>query len=85
MLIVGAPGHHLGTTIAMTSGDNARVAGGVAPATVMGSSRHLTGATAVLVGGKPVTRMSSVSLQNGSNCPGVRSSPSQTTVLIVAP
>ena len=80
-----APAHTLGTTVPLTNGDNAGVSMGVASGTVMGPSRHLTGAFTVLVGGQPATRMSSASLQNSTNCPGVRVMPSQTTVLITAP
>ena len=58
---------------------------GVASETVMGPSRHLTGAFTVLVGGAPATRMTNMSLQNSTNCPGARVVPSQTKVLILAP
>lgn len=85
ILYMGAPVHNLGTVIPMTNGDNAGVALGVASGTVMGPSRHLTGAFSVLVGGMPVTRVTSVSLQNSTNCPGARLVPSQTKVLILAP
>ena len=69
----------------MTNGDNAGVAMGVASGTVMGPARHLTGAFTVLVGGMPATRMTSVALQNSTNCPGVRLVPSQVKVLLLAP
>ncbi len=80
-----APAHNLGTTIPLTNGDNAGLAMGVASGTVMGPSRHLTGAFTVLVGGMPVTRLTSMSLQNSTNCPGARLVPSQTKVLVLAP
>jgi hypothetical protein len=51
----------------------------------MGPARHVTGATTVLIGGKPATRLSSVSLQNSTNCTGARLTPSQTKVLLLAP
>jgi hypothetical protein len=85
VLIMGAPAHNMGTSIPLTNGDNAGVALGVASGMVMGSSRHLTGAFTVLIDGMPGTRMTSVSLQNGTNCPGVRLVPSQPTVLVLAP
>jgi hypothetical protein len=69
----------------MTNGDNAGVLLGVASGTVMGPSRHLTGAFTVLWNGMPATRLTSVSLQNSTNCPGVRTVPSQTLVLLLAP
>jgi hypothetical protein len=85
VLYGGAPAHNLGTVIPMTNGDNAGVALGVASGTVMGPSRHLTGAFTVLIGGMPATRVTSMSLQNSTNCPGVRALPSQLTVLLLAP
>jgi hypothetical protein len=53
--------------------------------TVMGPSRHLTGAFTVLLSGMPATRLTSVALQNSTNCPGVRVVPSQALVLMLAP
>lgn len=85
VLFMAAPVHNLSTVIPMTNGDNAGLALGVASGTVMGPSRHLTGALTVLVGGAPVTRLSSATLQNSTNCPGARIAPSQTKVLVLAP
>jgi hypothetical protein len=85
VLFMAAPVHNLSTVIPLTNGDNAGLAMGVASGTVMGPSRHLTGAFTVLIGGMPVTRLTSMSLQNSTNCPGVRATPSQTKVLILAP
>ena len=85
ILIMGMPVHNLATTIPMTNGDNAGVNMGVASGTVMGPSRHLTGAFTVLYLGMPATRLTSMSLQNSTNCPGARIVPSQTNVLVLAP
>jgi hypothetical protein len=85
ILIMGMPAHNVGTSIPMTNGDNAGVAMGVASGTVMGPSRHLTGAFTVLFQGMPATRLTSTSLQNSTNCPGVRVVPSQTLLLLLAP
>jgi hypothetical protein len=85
VLFMAAPAHNLATTVPLTNGDNAGVALGVASPTVMGPSRHLTAAFTVLVGGMPATRMTSASLQNTMNCPGMRIAPSQTKVLLLAP
>ncbi len=84
VFISGAPAHNLGTTTPMTQGDNAGVSMGVASGRVMGPSRHLTGAFTVLLEGKPASRLTSTSLQNGTNVPGMRIVPSQTKVLILA-
>ncbi len=85
VLFMCTPAHNMSTVVPLTNGDNAGVATGVASATVMGPSRHLTGAFTVLVGGMPATRMTSMSLQNSTNCPGARIAPSQTKVLLLAP
>lgn len=83
-LILGAPVHNMGTTIPMTNGDNAGVATGVASGTVMGPSRHVLGSFTVLVGGMPTTRLTSMTIQNSTNVPGVRLVPSQVRVLILS-
>lgn len=80
-----APAHNMMTTIPMTNGDNAGVNMGVASGTVMGPSRHLTAAFTVLVACAPATRLTSMALQNSTNCPGVRVVPSQIKVLLLAP
>ncbi|MGK3995282.1 DUF4150 domain-containing protein [Sorangium sp. So ce1024] len=85
VLFMAAPAHNLATTIPLTNGDNAGVAMGVASGTVMGPSRHLTGAFSVLIRGMPASRLTSMSLQNSTNCPGMRVSPSQVKVLMLAP
>ena len=85
VLFMCAPAHNMSTTVVMTNGDNTGIALGVASGTVMGPSRHLTAAFTVLVGGMPATRLTSVSLQNSTNCPGVRTVPSQALVLLLSP
>jgi hypothetical protein len=85
VLLMCAPAHTLGTSIPFSNGDNAGVSLGVASGSVMGPSRHLTGAFTVLLGGKPATRLTSVSLQNRTNCPGARIVPSQVKVVLLAP
>ena len=80
-----APAHNMGTSIPLTSGDNAGLAMGVASGTVMAKASPLTGAFTVLVGGKPVTRLTMSSVGNSTNCPtNVRLVPSQLKVLILA-
>lgn len=79
------PAHNMGTTVPLTNGDNAGVATGVASGMVMGPSRHLTASFTTLVGCMPATRLTSMSLQNSTNCPGARVVPSQVKVLILAP
>ena len=38
-----------------------------------------------LMGGLPGTRMTSISIQNNTNCPGMRIVPSQVKVIVLAP
>lgn len=85
VLFAGAPAHNMGTTIPLSNGDNAGVAMGVASGLVMGPARPVTAAFTFLVGGLPATRLTSVAIQNGTNCPGVRVVPSQPIVLVLAP
>jgi hypothetical protein len=58
---------------------------GVASGLVMGPQRNLTGAFTVIRGCAPMTRLTSVSLQNSTNAPGATIVPSVTTVLVLAP
>jgi hypothetical protein len=51
----------------------------------MGPSRHVTAAFTVLVLGMPATRLTSIAIQNSTNCPGVRIVPSQVKVVLLAP
>ncbi len=85
VLFMCTPAHNMSTVVPMTNGDNAGVATGVASGMVMGPSRHLTAAFTMLVGGMPATRMTSMALQNSTNCPGARLVPSQVKVLVLAP
>ena len=85
VLWMATPAHNMGTTVPLTNGDNAGVSMGVASATVMGPARHVTAAFTVLVGGMPATRLTSVAIQNSTNCPGARIVPSQPKVLLLAP
>jgi Domain of unknown function (DUF4150) len=85
VLTMCAPTHNMGTTPTLSNGDNAGVATGVASGTVMGPTRHVTGSFTVLIGGMPATKMTSVAIQNNTNCPGMALVPSQPTVLSLGP
>lgn len=85
VLISCAPVHNLTTTIPLSNGDNPGLLLGVASGVVMGPSHPVTGAFSCLMGGAPVTRMTSVNIQNNTNAPGVRLVPSQVKVVIFAP
>jgi hypothetical protein len=85
VFITCAPAHNLRTSAPMTNGDNAGVMLGLASGTVMGSSRTVTGAFTVFVGGAPLARLTSITIQNGTNAPGAKLVPSVTNVLVLAP
>ncbi len=85
VLFMAAPAHNMATTIPASVGDNPGLATGVASGMVMGPTRHLTAAFTCLVGGMPATKLTSVSIQNSTNCPGARIVPSQVKVLLLAP
>ena len=85
ILIVGGPVHNLSTVTPVSSGDEAGTATGVASGSVMSKTSHVTGSFTCLMGGLPTTRMTSVSLQNGTNAPGTALAPSQPKVLVLAP
>lgn len=85
ILFFGAPAHNMATVTPLTNGDNSGVSLGVASGTVMGPSRHLTGAFTVLLKGSPATRLTSTTLQNSTNASGVRIVPSQLKILMLAP
>jgi hypothetical protein len=85
VLFMATPAHNMATVTPLSNGDNAGVAMGVASGMVMGPSRHLTGSFKVLVKGMPATKMTSASLQNSTNAPGMRIVPSQPKVILLAP
>lgn len=84
VLLAGAPAHNLSTTIPLSNGDNPGIALGIASGMVMGPSRHILPSFTTIVGGMPATRMTSTTIQNSTNCPGVRMVPSQVKVMILA-
>ena len=71
-------------SVVFSNGDNSGVLMGVVSQTVMGPSRHITGAFTVLLKGTPCTRMTSLSVQNRCNIVGMRIVPSQFKVLVLA-
>lgn len=83
-LISMMPAHNIGTTIPMSMGDNAGVAGGVASGMMMGPARNTMGSTKVFTGGMPATKWLSPALQNSTNCPaGMSLVPSQFKVMVM--
>ncbi|HLM74593.1 MAG TPA: DUF4150 domain-containing protein [Polyangiaceae bacterium] len=84
VLFMFGPAHNMSSKTAMSNGDNLGVSTGVASGSVMAPDRHVTAASTVLVGGQPATRLTSVGIQNRTNCPGIRAVPSQVKVLLLA-
>lgn len=85
VLVTCTPAHNMMTTAPMTNGDNAGVAMGVASGLVMAPERNILGAVTVIVGSAPMTRLTSPTIQNSTNAPGVKLVPSATNVLVLAP
>ena len=85
VLFGGAPAQNLATEVPLTQGDEAGVEGGLVSQMIMGPGTCLDRANTILVGGAPATRLTSSTLQNGTNAPGVCLVPAQLTVLLLAP
>ena len=85
VLLTCTPAHNMSTQPVMSNGDNAGVMMGVASGTVMGPTRTVTAAFTVLVGGMPLARLTSITIQNSTNAPGAKIVPSVTNVLVLAP
>lgn len=85
VLITCAPAHNMTSMPPMTNGDNTGVAMGVASGTVMGPARTVTAAFTVIVGGMPLSRLTSMTIQNNTNAPGAKIVPSVTNVVVLAP
>lgn len=79
------PAHNMTTTVPLTNGDNPGLEMGLVSHTVMGPQRHVTASFTVFVGWAPATRMTSMTITNTINAPGVTIAPSQVKVLILAP
>ena len=80
------PAHNLMTMGTISQGDNAGVGMGVASGMVMGPCRHMMGSFRVIYEGAPVTKMTSLTGQNGisMNAPGLTLVPSQFRVIIMS-
>ncbi len=83
--ITAMPIHNLLTTVPITNGDEAGVAGGVVSQVFINPARHLLGSFKVFNSCAPATKMLSPTGQNGTanNVPGVTLSPSQVKVMVL--
>lgn len=84
VLFMCAPAHNLSTSIPLSNGDNAGLATGVASGMVMGPARHILPSFTTVVGGVPASKMTSMTIQNSTNCPGARVVPSQVKVILLS-
>jgi hypothetical protein len=84
ILCLCTPTHNLATITPLTNGDNAGVGLGVVMQKVMSESRHTTGAYSVRIKTSPLSRVISLTRQNGGNTFGMRIVPSQPKVLVLA-
>jgi carboxyl-terminal processing protease len=73
---------NLGSTLAMTTGDEPGVAGGVISGTVMSTGFFITGSPIVMVQGLPAIRLTSVATGNNNNAWGSVTTPGVPTVLV---
>lgn len=85
VLVMGGPAHNMGTSIPLSNGDQPGVAGGMVSSVIMGECKFLTGAFTILCHGKPFVRLTSATLQNKGNIPGMYIAPAQVCVLLLAP
>ena len=81
--IMCMPVHNLATMVPMSNGDNTGVNMGVASGMVMGPTRHILGSFTIIYEGMPVTKMTSMTGQNGMspNMVGMSLVPTQVKVL----
>jgi len=75
------PSCNLMSMTATSVGDSTGVAMGVASGMIMGPTHNVLGSFTVLKQGVPASRMTTVTMQNNTNCPGISLVPSQVTVL----
>ncbi|MDD5204472.1 MAG: DUF4150 domain-containing protein [Desulfobacterales bacterium] len=75
------PSCNLMSMTATSVGDSTGVAMGVASGMIMGPTHNVIGSFTVLKQGVPAARMTTMTMQNNTNCPGISLVPSQVTVL----
>jgi hypothetical protein len=85
IFMVTGMAHNQATLIPISTGDLPGVVGGVESDKFNSQAKYVECSTTVLMGGQPTPRLTSVTVQNMGNVPGVVSAPSQTVVLVLAP
>jgi carboxyl-terminal processing protease len=86
VVLSGGNALHLGTVLAMSTGDEPGVVGGVLSGTTRGLANFTAGCPKVFFEGLPAIGLTSTGLSNQGNVPGVVTLPSPTnTALMLAP
>lgn len=85
VLVTGMPALNIGSTIMISNGDEAGVAGGAASSMIMGAAKFTIGSTKVMVGGQPAVKSTAMTTQNQNNTIGQASvpPPGQTKVMVM--
>jgi len=83
VIVGGGLAENLMTMGTISNGDNAGVALGVASGLVMGPDRAMLGSFKTFFGTAPATRLTSMTIQNSTNAPGMSLTPSQFKVLLL--
>lgn len=84
VLVVGAPALNVESTISMTAGDEAGVAGGVACGQIMGEAKFVTSSLKVSFEGAFAVRLGDSTTQNSNNAVGTVLVPSQAVVMVMS-
>lgn len=85
LMIMAMPAHNLMTKGTISNGDNAGVAMGVVSGMVMAPHSFLLGSFGVIAEGSPITKLTSMTGQNGLslNIVGMTIAPAQTKMLVM--
>lgn len=83
IIIGGGLAENLLTQGTVSNGDEAGLAMGVVSSTIVGPDRYLLGSFRVFNGGLPATRLTSLTIQNTMNAPGVSLVPGQFVNLVL--
>lgn len=82
--IMSMPIHNLMTQVPVSTGDEPGVLLGVVSQLIKGPCMHTLGSVKVFRAVMPATKMTSLTLQNGFNIPGMTITPSQPKVLYLS-
>ena len=69
VMINGQPACHVGSTFAVSSGDEGGVCGGVMSGSIKGQAQFITSSANVMIEGQPAVRMADQMVSNNGNTP----------------